>query len=46
MNASFEIGQIDVIASDFHTNDLCKLYHYGICGHLLTCLVSYMASQL
>ena len=36
MTASFEIGQTDVIASDLHTNGLCKLYHYGICGHLLT----------
>ena len=33
---SFEIEQTDVIASDFHTNGLCKLYHNRICGHLLT----------
>ena len=25
MTASFVIGQADVIASDFHTNGLCKL---------------------
>ena len=40
MTASFEIGQTDhdAIASDYHTNGLCKLYHYGICGHLPTWL--------
>ena len=39
MTASFEIGQTDVTASDFHANGLCKLSHYGICGHFLTWLV-------
>ena len=42
MTASFKIGQTDVIASDFYTDGLCKLYHYGICGHLLTWLVKWL----
>ena len=44
MTVSFEIGQTDAIASDFQTNGLCKLYHYGICGHLLTWLVIWLAN--
>ena len=44
MTASFEIGQTDVIASDFHTNGLCKLYHWNLWSP--SNMASYMASQI